>query len=117
MLKWWMVWRHLKDSRRAMGLTMGLAILGMSLGVATLVIAMAIFSGYESTLRRSVIDAFGHMVVLKRGAGFREPKEIVDEVTALAPEVRASTPFLLLEGILAHKKRLSGVVLEGVDPN
>lgn len=115
MLKLWMVWRQLKISGREMSLTLALATLGMSLGVAALIVAMAIFSGYEATLRRSVIDAFGHLVVLKKGSGYRERNEIAEEISKIAPEVQASTPYLLLEAILAHNKELNGIVVEGVD--
>ncbi len=113
-MKWWMVWRYLKGDRRGR-LTLMLSIMGMGFGVAALVLAMAIVSGYTSTLKRSVIDSFGHIVLVKKGPGFRSDGEFEREIVPQMPELTSSTPFLLLEAILAKRGELGGVVLEGVD--
>lgn len=113
-MKWWMVWRYLKGDRRGR-LTLMLSIMGMSFGVAALVLAMAIVSGYTSTLKRSVIDSFGHLVLVKKGPGFRSDGEFEKEIVPQIPELTSATPFLLLEAILAKRGELGGVILEGVD--
>lgn len=113
-MKWWMVWRYLKGDRRGR-LTLMLSIMGMSFGVAALVLAMAIISGYTTTLKKSVIDSFGHIVLVKKGPGFRADGEFEKEVAPQIPEMTSATPFLLLEAILAKRGDLGGVILEGVD--
>lgn len=113
-MKWWMVWRYLKGDRRGR-LTLMLSIMGMSFGVAALVLAMAIISGYTTTLKKSVIDSFGHIVLVKKGPGFRADGEFEKEVAPQIPELTSATPFLLLEAILAKRGDLGGVILEGVD--
>jgi lipoprotein-releasing system permease protein len=113
-MKWWMVWRYLKGDRRGR-LTLMLSILGMSFGVAALVLAMAIVSGYTTTLKRSIIDSFGHLVLVKKGPGFRADGEFEREIVSQIPELTSSTPFLLLEAILAKRGELGGIILEGVD--
>jgi lipoprotein-releasing system permease protein len=113
-LQVWMVLRYLRNDRRGR-MTLGFSVLGMSFGVAALVLSMAIVSGYESTLKKSVIDSFGHLVILRKGAGFRAPQEFETELKAAVTNIESMTPFLLLEAILAHNKELGGVVVEGID--
>lgn len=86
----------------------------MTLAVACLVVTMAVVSGYISTLQRSVQDAFGHLIVMKRGTGTAE--EIQKDIEPVVKNAVASTPFLMVEAILARKGHLSGVIFEGMDP-
>ncbi len=112
----WMVFRYLREGRRFLSLNLILAVVGVALGVASLVIAMAVVSGYESTLRMTVVNMQGHIVILKHGGIETERAEIEKKVQGAVPELQAMTPFLVLEGLIVHKKKLSGVALEGVEP-
>jgi lipoprotein-releasing system permease protein len=87
----------------------------MALGVACLVIAMAIVSGYESTLKNALIDSFGHLVLVKRGEPLNDYKDVATQVQASDSRVRAITPFLFVEAIAAKSGKIQGVLLEGVD--
>ncbi|MCB0349927.1 MAG: ABC transporter permease [Bdellovibrionales bacterium] len=117
-MKFWMVWRYLRDGRKYLGLTFILSVVGVALGVASLVIAMAVVSGYETTLRESVINMQGHLMVLRRGGveGEEDRSTAENKIVELAPDLKAMTPFVVVEGLIVHKKKLSGIVLEGVDP-
>ena len=114
MLRLWMVLRYLKKDRKGR-LTLFLSVLGMSFGIAALILSMAIISGYESTLKKSILDSFGHVVVLRKGVGFQNNQNFSQELKELLPEMTHSTPFYLLEALMAHNKNLAGVVVEGVD--
>jgi lipoprotein-releasing system permease protein len=116
MIQLWMVMRYLREGRRFLSLNIILAVIGVALGVAALIIAMAVVSGYESTLRSTVINMQGHIILLKHGGVEAERGEIEQNVQANVPELQAMTPFLVLEGLIVHQKKLSGIVLEGVDP-
>lgn len=112
----WLVWRFLRSGQRFLNLTTSLSIFGMVIGVASLVVAMAVVSGFETTLKNSVIDSVGHILVMKRGAPLEDDAQFLSTVRAHAPGLLAETPFVYLEAVLAHKKKLSGVVVQGVDP-
>jgi lipoprotein-releasing system permease protein len=112
----WMVLRYLGEGRRFLSLNLILAVLGVALGVAALVIAMAVVSGYESTLRTTVVNMQGHVVILKHGGIESERGDLEKKVQASVHELQAMTPFLVIEGLIVHQKKLSGVALEGVDP-
>jgi lipoprotein-releasing system permease protein len=116
MIQLWMVLRYLREGRRFLSLSIVLAAFGVALGVAALIIAMAVVSGYESTLRSTVVNMQGHIILVKHGGVESERPEIERTVQDAVPELQAMTPFLVLEGLIVHQKKLSGIVIEGVDP-
>src|SRR5271155_2637569 len=55
MLQFWMVLRYLREGRRFLSPNILLAVIGIALGVAALVISMGVVSGYETTLKNTLI--------------------------------------------------------------
>lgn len=113
MTSWWLAYRYFGSIKRFFSLTTTLSILGMAIGVASLVVSMAVFSGYVTTLEQSVQDAFGNILVVKRGSG--EQSEMLESLRSSIPGLVAQTPFVYAEAILAHKGKISGIFIEGVD--
>ena len=116
MFKFWLAWRYLNSGGNFLNLTSGLALLGMILGVASLVVSMAVVSGYESTLRRAVIDVVGHLLIIKRGQTIKGSEEVEKSIRPLVNGYQAHTPFVVVEAVLAHNKKITGVIIEGADP-
>ena len=87
---------------------------GMAIGGAALVGAMAVMSGFETTLQKTVIDVSGHLVVLKRGT--EDQAKALEEVMPFINGFEAATPFIFLEAVLAKKGVVSGVGVAGVHP-
>lgn len=85
----------------------------MAIGVASLVVSMAVFSGYVATLEQTVQDAVGHILVLKRGSA--EQTEMLHDIQPLVHGLLAQTPFVYAEAILANKGKIAGVLIEGID--
>lgn len=80
-----------------------------------MVVAMAVVSGFEATLKRSVQDVVGHLIVIKRGNSLETVEETVARIREVAPSVRAYTPYLELKAVLAHDKRINYVVVQGIE--
>lgn len=85
----------------------------MAIGVSSLVVSMAVFSGYVSTLEKTVQDAVGHLLIIKRGAA--DQNEMLREIQPMVRGFVAETPFIFAEAILAHQGKINGVVIEGVE--
>ncbi len=113
MTAWWLAYRYLGSVRTFFNLSTSLAVVGMAIGVASLVVSMAVFSGYVSTLEKTVQDAVGHILILKRGNG--EQAEMLEDIRPFVPGLVAETPFVYAEAILAHKGTINGILIEGVD--
>src|ERR1700733_12261743 len=117
MFEFWIVWRYMVTRKgQFFNLVSILAMVGMSLGVAALVIVMSVVSGFETTLKNAVVDVTGHILVLKRGEALESLETLGPRLRKVVPEITSMTPFDHLEGIVAHKGRISSVVVEGFAP-
>jgi lipoprotein-releasing system permease protein len=115
-LRFWLAFKYLRSSHTFFNLTTGLAVLGLAFGVAALVVAMAVVSGFEATLTRNVTDMVGHLMIKKRGQPTTVAAPWFRDLTPNLKGFRAKTPFVLSEGILAGARQVTGVVVEGIDP-
>ena len=110
---WWYLKKTFR-SRKFFDLTTVLSVTGLTLGVASLIVSMAVFSGYVTTLKSSVQGLFGHVVVFSRGG--ETERALLDKLEKAKVPLEGRTPFLMVESVLAHKGVMNGVVIEGVDP-
>ncbi len=93
------------------------AVLGLIIGVACLFVSMAVMTGFTKTLKNSVADVAGQVQVLYK-AGFSLSKEdLIVRVGKVTPDLVAATRFAHIEAIIAHDGKLSGVILQGLDPS
>jgi len=110
---WWLAFRYFGGWKSFFNLSTFLSLLGMAIGVSSLVVSMAVFSGYVSTMEKTLQDAFGHILVIKRGNG--DQAAMLNDMMTVADDLQAQTPFVYAEAILAHKGKISGVLIEGIE--
>ena len=132
-MKWWLVWRYLASGKAFFNLTSLLSIIGLSIGVAALVVAMAIVSGFEDSLKKAVIDIFGDVVVVKLIKNPEELHKVKSDIQKMIhkinnskdrpfwdlsgnTELLSTTPYITTEAVVVHNQRVSGVILQGIDP-
>ena len=116
MLQLWMVWRYLKAGKKFLGFSFILSVIGVGLGTGALILSMAVVSGYESSLRRSVVKVQGHVVVRKQDGIGSDIDKVEKQIRDLVPGLRAMTPFVEVEGLIVGSKKLSGVLIGGFSP-
>ena len=88
---------------------------GLILGVAALVVSMAVMSGYVETLKTAMTDITADIQVVKRGKVRQNWDEFAAELKKEDPRIRYMMKFGYAEAVLAHKGQVSGVLLQGVD--
>lgn len=111
----WFALRTLRSSQKKAGMASWFAFIGLVLGVASMTVAMAVISGFETTLKEAIIDVRGHIVVFKQGKSLENPQKFQAKLKKIVPEIQASIPFLMIEAVAAHKGKLQGVVIQGVE--
>lgn len=109
-------WRYLR-SRKSSSIAQitAIAVLGVAIGVATLLVIVAISSGFLSTFRDKVLGVNAHVIVLKSSASFPEYKEVMRMAESM-DEVEAAAPFIINEMMIVRGNAISGILLKGVDP-
>lgn len=110
----WLSYKLMRGGGKFLGLTAFLSIVGLVIGVGVLIATMAVVSGFEKTIRSSVVDLSGHMVLLKRGT-FLSDIEVLEKKTKEIIGESQLSPFLHMEAMLPHKGAVSGVVVQGID--
>lgn len=112
----WLSWKLLNFKNRLFLGTTLFSLLGVVLGVACLVVSMAVVSGFERTLQNSIIDVTGHMQIVRRAAANENFEQAYEKISQAIPEPKTLSRFSFVTGIMARSGKLSGVVLQGVDP-
>lgn len=108
--------RYLRSKKRAtISVITMVAIGGVALGVAALLVVMSITSGFQDEFRSKVLGVNAHVLVLKYGRDFEEYRDVIAR-TRRMPEVAGAAPFVINEMMLAKGDRLQGVLVKGVDP-
>jgi len=92
------------------------AIGGIGLGVAALIITLSIMNGFQGDIREKILGTQAHILILARGQGlFNSSKEILDKITNLS-EVIAGSPFTYGQTLLHTGNRAQGAVVKGILP-
>ncbi len=112
----WLATRFVTAGRSLLTLPSILSLAGMTVSVACLTVAMAVVSGYETTLERAIIDVVGHVQIIRRAPTSQNVDRVLDDLRKLVPEMEAYTPFINVEGIIVGSGKLSGVLIQGIDP-
>jgi len=78
-----------------------IAVGGVTLGVAALIIVMGVMSGLQTELREKILVASPHLRVMTYGRGLRlEDWERVRDSVTVHPEVVAAAPFVISQGLI-----------------
>ncbi|WP_394832001.1 ABC transporter permease [Pendulispora rubella] len=91
------------------------AMLGVTLGVASLAIVMSVTGGFKAQFREKVLGVNSHVLVMK-GGDFREYRDVMAKVERI-PGVIGVDPFVINQMMMTRGDRnATGVLLKGVDP-
>lgn len=96
--------RYLRPKRTFVSLVTFISVLGVSLGVAVLIVVIAVFTGFEQKLREKILGFTPHLRVFE---GHR-PMDDYDRIARLIrsnPNVKAVAPFVLGQVLLETKPR------------
>src|SRR5204863_60989 len=108
--------RYLRARRRTfLSLISLISLLGVTIGVATLDIVLAVMTGFEQDLRDKILGMNPHIVVVSYGGPLAGDPSLVERSRAVAGVV-AAEPFVYGQAMLAVGRSAAGVVVRGIDP-
>lgn len=91
------------------------SMLGMVIGVASLITVLAVMNGFAGELRGRILSLVPHGYVANTDGGIADWRELQTDLQA-APGVVAVSPYISDKVILASDSNLRGAVLSGIDP-
>ena len=109
--------RYLQARRKQMfvSLVSFMSVMGIFLGVAALIIVLAVMNGFETDLRNKILGINSHIILMKYTGALEGYPSVREKVEKL-PGVVASTPFIYGQAMIKKDDRVTGIVLRGIDP-
>jgi lipoprotein-releasing system permease protein len=110
--------RYLRASpkRGSLSLIAGIAIAGLALGVAVLIVVLSVMNGFEEVLRTRILSLTAHATISGfdgRIADWRGDLEKLERF----PGVAGAAPYIEEQGMLMHGGKSSGVLVRGILPD
>ena len=109
--------RYLKAKRRqaAISVVTAISVVGVTAGVAALVIALAINNGFRQELQGKLLGATANVNLIRsQNDGIQHYEALTRRLSTL-PHVVAAAPALYEQALISNRQRSGGVLIKGVD--
>ena len=115
--EWFVARRYLRSPYRpaVLRLVTLFSVLGVAAGVATLVIALAMNTGFRETLQDRLLGVTAHVSLTRSGGGIHDYEAFAAKLQEI-PGVRSVTPAVYQTVLLSFAGQARGVVTKGVEP-
>ena len=113
--EWLLAGRYLKPSKREgfVSVIAGLSFLGIMLGVATLIIVMAVMNGFRAELMSRILGINGHLVVQPYEPALAGFDAIAEKIRAV-PGVTSVTPLVQGQAMASAGGFQTGAAVRGI---
>lgn len=110
--------RHLRSRSKLafVSLTTWISVLGIALGVATLIVVVGVMTGFQREFRDKILGTQSHIVITRSGATLMREWEDVLEKARKHEGVVAASPFVYGQAMFSFKNRVLGAVVRGIVP-
>ena len=91
-----------------------ISVLGVAVGVAALIVVIAVMSGFDNDLKEKMIGTNAHIVV-ESDYGMKPSDEMLSRITQ-TPHVLAASFYLHGQALIRSNENVTGVIVKGIDP-
>jgi lipoprotein-releasing system permease protein len=107
--------RYLKPKRTFVSAITVISILGVTLGIAVLILVISVMTGFDRELQRKVLGFDAHLILAGDGPieGWRD----LGPALAAIPDIRATAPFVQGPVIAEFENRRIAPKIRGIDPD
>jgi lipoprotein-releasing system permease protein len=113
--EWMLSLRYLRARRKEgfISVIAGFSFLGIMLGVATLIIVMAVMNGFRKELLDKILGLNGHLLVQPLESPLTDWDPVADRISKI-PGVRLAAPIVEGQALASSPFHSSGVLVRGV---
>lgn len=107
--------RYLRARRRNRFLSFisGISIIGIALGVLSLITVISIMNGFQAELRDRLVGMASHVIISTNNADFDH--QAVRSSAAKLSQVKGIAPYIEGDVMIGHEKNISPAVMRGID--
>jgi lipoprotein-releasing system permease protein len=109
--------RYLRASPHSgfVSLIAGIAIVGLALGVAVLIVVLSVMNGFEEVLRTRILSLTAHATISGLEGRITNWRADVTKLEGF-PGINGAAPYIEEQGLMTHGEKSSGVLLRGIVP-
>jgi len=113
--EWMLALRYLRARRKEgfISVIAGFSFTGIMLGVATLIIVMAVMNGFRNELFSKILGLNGHIIVNKIGGSFQDYPDIAKRIVRV-PGVEAAMPLIEGQVMVSSAMQATGALVRGM---
>jgi lipoprotein-releasing system permease protein len=109
--------RRQQGKRNFLSFLTVIAILGITLGVTALLLALTILGGFEREIKEKVLAFVTHIQVIAfQNKTFPEYQQASEKMKSAFPEIVSVAPFVAKEGMVKFNDRIEGIYVKGIEP-
>jgi len=91
------------------------SMVGIALGVAALIVVLSVMNGFQSELRSRILGVASHIEITENTNRLTQWQTLASQVDA-NPNIKASAPYVLAQGMLSYGQAVQGVLVRGILP-
>lgn len=107
--------KYLRPKRTFIGIVTVISVVGVTLGVAVLVIVLSVMSGFDEMWSEKILSFNAHVTVESPGAVLRDPAPLIEQVKRVEG-VTGVSPYVQGLVFMTHQDRVYTPVIRGIDP-
>ncbi|MFA5701130.1 MAG: ABC transporter permease, partial [Desulfuromonas sp.] len=114
--EWLIGLRYLKAKRKQTFISVisFISVAGVALGVAALILVLAIMTGFHDGVRQQILGNVAHVTVQSRDTGMANWEQVVRKIQAVSPAVQQAEPFVSKEVMLLAGNNVAPANIKGV---
>lgn len=114
--EWFISLRYLRAKRKQTFISVisFISIAGVTLGVAALIVVLAVMTGFHDGVRHQILGSIPHVLIQKYGEDIADYPKVVEAARKASPHITAVTPFVSKEAMLLARQNVAAVNVKGV---
>jgi lipoprotein-releasing system permease protein len=115
--EWFVSLRYLRAKRKQTFISVisFISIAGVTLGVAALILVLAIMTGFHDGVRQQILGNIPHVLIQRHGEEISDFQQVVERARAATPQVTDASPFVAKEAMLLSRRNVAAVQVKGVE--
>ena len=120
--EWRVGWRYTRASRSArrngfISFISGVSVLGITLGVAALIIVLSVMNGFQKEVRDRMLSVVAHVELYDaNGEGLADWHTLATQAKQ-NPAVIGAAPFVPAQALIARGEDMRGAMVRGIIPS
>ncbi len=106
---------HSKRRTAFISLINYISIIGVMIGVASLIVVLSVMNGFETEVRSRIIGFDAHIQFMGSFRGIDNYDTILRKLRSY-PHVVEASPYILNKGMISYTKYSDALIIKGVDP-